>query len=93
MQLTATLSGGDQPTGSVDFRLGSTDLGSAQVSNGVATLSTTALPPGADQITAVYSGDADNAATTTPLGVTVTPSTPTVSVTVAPRRLRSRSRR
>ena len=81
-QLTATLSGGDQPSGSVDFRLGSTDLGSATVANGVATLSTTALPGGADQITAVYSGDADNAGATTSLGVAVTPSTPTVSVSV-----------
>lgn len=46
------------PTGgTVTFKDGATTLGSAPISNGAASLSTTALPVGANTVTAVYSGD------------------------------------
>lgn len=45
------------PTGSVEFTIGSTKLGSANLSNGKAYLVTSALPVGVDPITATYSGD------------------------------------
>ena len=57
---TATVtSGAGTPTGTVQFKDGGTNLGSAQTLNGsgVATFSTTALTPGVHAITADYSGD------------------------------------
>ena len=45
------------PTGSVTFFAGATPLGSAPLSNGVASLAVTNLTVGSDSITAVYSGD------------------------------------
>lgn len=62
--LTATVSGAS-PTGTVEFRDGSTSLGFAPVVAGVATLSV-ALPPGMRSITAVYAGDAANAPSISP---------------------------
>ena len=51
------------PTGYVSFSTGGTALGQAQLNGaGVATLSTTALPPGSDPITCTYLGD-DNYST------------------------------
>jgi len=41
------------------FYYGSTAIGTATVSGGSATLTTTSLPAGIQSITAVYSGDAD----------------------------------
>jgi hypothetical protein len=61
--VTATVSagspGGGLPSGSVDFREGSTDLtpGGVSLSGGVATFSTKALGVGSHTLTAVYSGD------------------------------------
>jgi sugar lactone lactonase YvrE len=53
---------GPQPTGSISFMEGTTILGSAAVTNaGTATLSLSTLPPGLHPIVAVYSGDTDNA--------------------------------
>ena len=53
-------------------------LGTAPVVNGVATLNTTALPPGTDVITASYPGDTNfAAANSNPVTVTVTPLTTT----------------
>ncbi len=43
-------------TGTVSFTSGATVLGSATVTNGVATLTTSSLPVGADPITATYGG-------------------------------------
>ena len=61
--LTATLApvGSNYPTGSVNFYLNGTTtlLGTGTLTNGVATLATTALPPGADSVTATYGGDAN----------------------------------
>jgi autotransporter-associated beta strand protein len=71
--VTANTAGLGTPTGSMDFKSGTTDLGSATVSSaGVATLNTTSLPTGADSITAVYSGDPTFAGSTSPaIAVTV----------------------
>lgn len=58
--LTATISGteGAIPTGTVQFLAGATPLGDATLDgNGVATLSTSDLPPGQTLLRAVYGGD------------------------------------
>lgn len=55
--LTATLAAAGA-TGTVEFRDGTTVLGSAPVVDGVATFNTTALKVGYHPITATYSGDA-----------------------------------
>ncbi len=75
--LTATIAaispGAGMPTGSVEFLNGTTDLGSGTIANGVATLATSVLPVGTNSITAMYSGDTNFAANTSPA----------VSITVA----------
>ena len=55
--LAAVAPGAGTPTGMVQFFNGTTSLGTMTLSTGVASLSTTALPLGANSITAVYSGD------------------------------------
>jgi len=60
---TATVSG-NSPTGTVEFFIGSTSLGSRTLSNGVAALSTSKIVAGTHSITAVYNGDANNAPST-----------------------------
>ncbi len=58
-------SGAATPTGTVQFKDGSGNLGNAvALSNGTATYSTAALSTGNHSITAVYSGDSANAAST-----------------------------
>lgn len=52
------------PTGTVQFKDGTTVLGSAGLSSGTATFSTTSLATGSHSITAVYSGAADFATST-----------------------------
>lgn len=65
LTLTATLSGGDSPTGSVTFKDGATTLGAGAISGSVATFSTTALAVGNHTaITAVYGGDVNNSTVT-----------------------------
>ncbi|WP_280822789.1 Ig-like domain repeat protein [Pseudaminobacter soli (ex Li et al. 2025)] len=59
---TATLAGGSSPTGSVTFKDGTTTLGTATVSGTTVTFTTSALAVGAHSITAVYTGDTNNAA-------------------------------
>jgi Bacterial Ig-like domain (group 3)/IPTL-CTERM motif len=64
---TATVTG-SSPTGTVQFRDGASNLGSpVPLSGAVATLSTSALSVATHAITAVYSGDANNAASTSPV--------------------------
>lgn len=61
--LTATVSSvstAPAPTGTVDFLDGTTLLGSAPVSGGVATLATAFTAAGSHSLTANYSGDANN---------------------------------
>ena len=65
--LSATVSpasGSTTPTGTVTFLDGSTTLGTGTLTAGVATLTTTALPEGADTITASYAGTTLFAAST-----------------------------
>ena len=63
--LTATLSASSgTPSGTVTFYDGTTLLGTATVSAGVATLTTTSLPTGSNSVTAVYAGTSTFAAST-----------------------------
>jgi hypothetical protein len=61
--LTATITG-SSPTGSVTFSAGSSPLGVVNLVNGIATLQTSFSAVGTYSITAAYSGDAENAAST-----------------------------
>jgi hypothetical protein len=60
--LTSPTSG--VPTGTVSFYTGTTLVGSAPVNAGTAVLATTALPVGADMVTAAYSDDTNFSAVT-----------------------------
>jgi sugar lactone lactonase YvrE len=57
---------GPTPTGTVKFEDGSNSLGTATLNSGTAILTTSSLAPGNHSITAVYSGDADDATSTSP---------------------------
>ncbi len=61
--LTATLTG-SSPTGTVTFKDGTTTLGTGVVSAGKATFAATFLTAASHSLTAVYGGDANNAAST-----------------------------
>jgi ELWxxDGT repeat protein len=80
LSFTATVSanapGSGTPTGSVDFfdTTTATDLGSATLSGGQATLSTATLPSGNDTITLSYGGDGNFLASSTSVTVTILPS-------------------
>lgn len=63
---TATVRGA-APTGTVRFQDGGTALGTSTLSGGVATWTTAALGVGSHAIAAVYSGDANNAGSTSPV--------------------------
>lgn len=81
--LTATVAGAS-PTGTVQFKDGASDLGSpVSLSAGVATLSTNLLVTvGNHSITAVYSGDSNNApSTSSALVQTVTKASSAVGIT------------
>ena len=54
-------------SGTVTFQAGTTRLGSAVLSSGAATLMVSTLPPGANPVTASYSGDANDAASSSPV--------------------------
>ena len=79
--LTATVAG-STPTGTVQFKDGTTNLGNAvTLSNGVAMYSTTALALGAHTITASYSGDVgNNASASSAISVTVTKAPSAISL-------------
>ncbi len=62
--LTATLSGGVSPTGSVTFKDGATTLATVALSGGSASTTVSSLTLGAHSITAAYAGDANNLAVT-----------------------------
>jgi hypothetical protein len=84
----ASAPGSGVPTGTVMFTDGSTTLGTATLVNGVATLSTTAIPFGSSAITASYGGDANylggsSAAVATTVQVTTTVALSTSSSTAA----------
>lgn len=70
--LTATVTG-DTPTGEVEFFDGITSLGTATLTDGEATLAYTPTVASTLNVTAVYSGDTNNAPSTSePVSVTVT---------------------
>lgn len=75
--LTATVNG-NSPTGTMSFYDGNTLLGTATLSGGTATITATVATTGTHTITLVYSGDANNAATT---------ATMTLLVSLPPERL------
>ena len=71
-------------TGPVSFYNGTTLLGTAPIVGGTATLTTPALPPGTDTITATTPGDTNNNPATSPVtSVTVSKTTPVVTVTTS----------
>jgi len=87
--LTATVnqvvSSGNTATGTATFSANGTVLGIAEVTNGVATLTTALLPVGSDVITSTYSGDAThNQATASPITITVAPVAPGFTLTATP---------
>jgi hypothetical protein len=86
---TATVSGssGGSPTGSVNFLDGSTSLGTSALNGSDVAIFATSLAPGPHSVSAVYSGDASDAASTSSAVVVTVqdfslPSAPpTVSIT------------
>ena len=61
---TVTTSGSNMPTGAVTFMDGAATLGTGTLSGGVATYTTSSLAVGQHSMTAVYSGDTNNAGST-----------------------------
>jgi len=83
--LTADITGGGSPTGTVTFFNDGTSIGSADVSNGTASLSYTPASAGNLPITASYSGDAHNAAaTSSDTSLTVTKKQPVLTLSASP---------
>ena len=84
--LTATVS--PATTGSVEFKSGSTVIGTASVSGGSATLTTSTLPVGIDSLTAVFTptvGTGHLGSTSSAVSYTVVALTPTTtSLSVSP---------
>ncbi len=76
--LTATIAvvapGAGSPTGSVQFFIGTTSLGTADLSGNTAILTTTTLPVGTDSLTAQYLGDPNfTGSTSSAVTVTINP--------------------
>jgi hypothetical protein len=72
LTFTATVTGVIPPTGNVSFTSGSTTLGTASLTNGVATLSISFPTAGTYAVTANYVGDANNQpSSSNPASVTV----------------------
>lgn len=80
--LKATVSG-DSPTGSVSFAAGTTSLGTATLTNSVATLQTSFAAAGSYATTATYQGDQNNAASASSQ-VTIVIAAPDFTVTATP---------
>ncbi len=82
---TVTATTGPVPTGTVNFVRGATPLGTATLNgSGVATITTTEFPVGNHGFTAIYSGSANDAASSVTVPVTINPSTTTTTLTVTP---------
>jgi hypothetical protein len=72
------------PTGSVSFSANGTSLGSANVSNGSAVLSTTELPLGSDTVQASYTGDSNYNPAKASVGIQILPvPAPSIPVTLS----------
>ena len=80
--LTATVTPATA-TGTVTFRDGSATIGSQALSNGSANLSTSGLAVGSHTLTAVYSGDANNSASTSPPVTELVNKAPSTTILVA----------
>ncbi len=74
---------GDSPTGSVSFAAGSNSLGTATLTNGVATLQTSFAAAGSYTVTATYKGDQNNS-TSTSSGVTIVIAAPDFTIAATP---------
>jgi len=73
------------PTGRVAFKNGTSSLGAATLSGGVASFTTTKLAAGTHSITAEYEGNASfTSSTSTPLSQVVNPAATTISRMVEP---------
>jgi hypothetical protein len=72
------------PTGSVTFKVGTTVLGTAVVTNGVATLTTSSLNAGLQPVVASYNGDGNVTATSKTLWLTVNYATTSVDLSASP---------
>jgi hypothetical protein len=79
--VTITASVPSTATGSVVFTSGAMILGTANVSSGTASITTTALPVGANPITASYGGDTNYNSGTATTSRAVTKATPTTTLT------------
>ncbi len=80
--LKASVSGAS-PTGKVSFAAGSTNLGTANLTSGIATLQTSFATAGSYTITAAYAGDQNNAASTSS-AVTMMIAAPDFTIAVTP---------
>jgi hypothetical protein len=69
--LTANVSGGQSPTGSIVFKDGANVLGTAALAGGAARISISSLSVGSHSIVAVYGGDANNASVSASTTVSV----------------------
>jgi hypothetical protein len=84
---SVTASGGIVPTGAIAFMNGNVSLGTVILSHGVASLSVSNLSVGADDITAIYSGDSNDIASRSQvvrITVLQTPTTTVVSSSQSP---------
>jgi hypothetical protein len=57
---TATVTGSNSPSGTINFKDGATVIGTASLAGGAATYATSSLTAGTHIMTAVYSGDTNN---------------------------------
>ena len=80
----AVATGGDAPTGTVDFFDGVTNIGSGTMSNGVATLTVSSLSVGTHDILMSYSGDANFFASSNDVSQVVIPAETTNVLTASP---------
>ena len=81
----STVIAGVAPTGSVQFKVGTASGGSATLSGGVATWSTTSLKVGSNTVTATYGGDNNYATVASKsLTETINKATPTLTLDVSP---------
>ena len=81
--VTSTQAGTPAPTGTVAFVSGNLSLGSAPLANGVAQVTTSALPAGTDAVTATYSGDVNYVSSGLNISEQVNPG-PDFGITFAP---------
>ena len=82
--LTASVFG-TTPSGSVSFTANGNALGTESLVNGTAVLATSFANSGSYSVTAAYTGDSNNTASTSPaVGITITPATSATTLQVTP---------